>query len=169
MVKEPLLNRGLIDVRTTHQLEFRAALLFGKESEGSAAIGTPGGSRRRRFGKFAGAASGGGGVHRRLVGMALRGQKYPSSDARKAAFREANQKYRDVVQQAGEPLERAVEEGAAGTIAHRAGGSSFGGSKRRRLSAVDIPVPSGDMLVGDENRMLAAIILQQRSDERQHM
>lgn len=85
-----------------------------------------------RFGKYVGHLTGGGGLQRYWVGQFLKTMQYKTRNERKQAFAEANRLAAEVRSQGGVDNEVAKGIAKCGTVAHAAGGRSFGqrGTKR---------------------------------------
>ena len=96
--------------------------------------------RVRRTGKFKGCKTGGGGAARRHVGTMLKGQKFPSKEARSRIFKKVMQSYNLIKRQSGPAWTRLQQEGAVGTISHRAGRPAFRATLRKKRP--DLAVPS---------------------------
>ena len=91
--------------------------------------------RFAKRGKNKGHRTGGGGLRRYLVGCFLRGRRYKSRAEKSAAFKEAHAYAKAVVEAGGAMYEEAKRVGAAATVAHKAGGQSFGDARKRRRTA----------------------------------
>lgn len=88
--------------------------------------------RVRRFGRWKGSRSGGGGTQRSLMSACLKGQRWSNKEERRKAFAAANEQFRRLRKRADESWNKHVRVGAAGTVSHRHGGVAFGSHPRKR-------------------------------------
>ena len=80
--------------------------------------------RRRRYGKLAGARTGGGGLQRLVVGKFLKGMRYKTCEERREYLTAANGEAMRLGAEGGPQLDALKKGALAGTISHRNGGSS---------------------------------------------
>ena len=110
----------------------------------------------RRSGKFKGGLTGGGGAHRRAVGVFLAGKSFKTRAERIVAFQEAHAHANALKEAGGPEWERIVAEGNAGSHSHRHGGFAFGNTRDKRRRIESEPAEGAQ---AQDNHVQLAIVL----------